>query len=141
MWCAEKVETGGGKIAEGTDATAVISCADGVTTIFHEPKIVFLYERCNGGEIEWITQRVCQHHGSGPVRARGFQLADIDVVSRESDVDKNGHQIVLDDGIDRGGEAGRERDHFIAGLQSAVTEFERSQRRERRPGAGGRGRN
>ena len=49
-----------------------------------------------------------------------FELADVDVVGRDLDVDEDGNEVVLDDRIDGGREAGGDGDDLVARLQLPV---------------------
>ena len=66
-------------------------------------RLCFLRERGDRVEVEDVAQRVRDHDGSGLFAARGFELAHIDVVGRQRDIDEDRHEAILDDGIDRGG--------------------------------------
>ena len=78
-------------------------------------------------EIERIAQRVGQDQGSRAPAEGGFELADIYVVGGQRHVHEYRHQAVLQDGIHRGGKAGRDGDHFIAGNQASMAQLGRGQ--------------
>jgi hypothetical protein len=58
-------------------------------------------------------------------------LAAIDVVGAELNIDEDRDQIVLEDGIERGGESGGDGDDLIAGTKGTLAESGGGQRGER----------
>jgi hypothetical protein len=56
---------------------------------------------------------VGKKEGAGAVRNGRFQLIHIQIVVAQLAVDENGHEPVLNDGVDGGGEAGGGHNHLI----------------------------
>ncbi len=77
------------------------------------------------------AERVGQHDRPGPRRDGRPQLLRIGVVVAQPDVDEDRHQAVLDDRRDRAREAGGDRDDLVAGLEPAIAELRRGERRQR----------
>ena len=99
-----------------TDLT-VVRRADSVTAIFDQPQIVLFAKGSDCIQVEWIAERMRDHHGTGSMRERGFELGYIDVVGGDINIHKNRNKIILKDRVDGGGETCRNRDHFIAGFE------------------------
>ena len=68
-----------------------------------------------------------------------FQAGDVDLVGRQRHVEKYGHEAVLKDWIDRGGESCGDSNYLIAGFETPVTKFWRGQRTEGDEVGGGAG--
>ena len=113
------IKTNGRQISESAGRLALVCRADGIAAILDQPEIVFSDELHYRGQVERIAERVGEHHCTGFVRTRFLQLTDINVIGRYGDVDEYGHELVLNDGIYRGGEACRDCNDFIAAFQAA----------------------
>ncbi len=81
--------------------------------------LCLLAEGGDGVEIEDVAEGVGDHDGAGAVAAGGFELGDVDLVGGQRDVDEDRDEAVLEDGVDRGREAGGDGDDLIAGLELA----------------------
>ena len=100
-------------------ALPAVGRADGVAAVLDQPEVVLRGERGDGAQVERVAQRVRDHDGPRPRREGRLELATVEVVGRQVDVDEDGHQPVLDDRVDRGREAGGGGDDLVAGLQPA----------------------
>jgi len=122
------VEGKGGEVAEGTGEFIVIGGAEGVAVVFDEPEIVLIDQIHDGVEVEWDAHRV-GHHDRLCFRADGGgqPFGDGSIVTQVH-IHKDGNQLVLEDGVERRGEAAGRGDNLIAGLEAAILELRRGKR-------------
>ena len=80
-------------------------------------------------EVEGHAERVRQHDRARARRDGRPQLVRIDVVVAQADVDEHGYQAVLYDRRHGAGEARGHGDDLVAGLEAALTELGRGERR------------
>ena len=71
-----------------------------------------------------------QHDGLGLWADGGLDLAGIYVVGQAVHIHEDRHGAELDDGVDRGGEAGSDADDLVALLDGALAQFGRGERAE-----------
>ncbi len=119
------------QVAERPDLPAVPGRAERVAAVLDQPQTVALAERRDGIEVERIAQRVGHHHRPRAIAHRRLQPLNVDVVLGQGDVDEDGHEPVLQDRVDGGWEAGRDRDHLVARAQPPIAQARGRQRRER----------
>ena len=89
------IEGDGGQVAEGAGQPAAVARAQRVAVILHHPQPVVFREPRHGIQVERDAHRVGHRNGA---RFRGDRLFDPrrdGGVVAEVDVDKNGHQVVL----------------------------------------------
>ena len=90
-----------------------------------------LFDKLHDGvEVERHAEGMSQHDGARAVRDGRAQLVRIRVVVAQTHVHEDRHQPVLHDGRHGAGKAGRHGDDFVAGLEPALAELGRRQRRE-----------
>src|ERR1039457_2450126 len=77
--------------------------------------------------VKGITQSVGDHYSLCTIREGCIKLSHVDVVSGEGDIHEDRYGAVLDDWSDRGWEAGRHGNDFIAALNAALPQFRRGQ--------------
>lgn len=118
-----RIEAEGANVAKRTDQFAIVSGTKRIAAIFDQPEIVFLCDTSDFGEVIGIAQRVGEHDGLGFGAYGGFELADVDVVGRDIDIDKDGDSAKLQDGINGGREAGGDANDFIPRLDGSCAEF------------------
>ena len=110
---------------------AAIARAERVAVVLDDPEVVLLRQLADRVEIERHAERV-RHHDRARLRSDGFaQPIDHGRVVAEIHVDEHRHEVVLENRRQRRRKAGRDGDDFVAGLQPAIAELRRRQRRQR----------
>ena len=113
------------KVVEGEFARQLdghgVGAAEGIAVVFDEPEIVLTAKLENGSDRKGIPQGMGDHDGLGFAwRIGGLQLLGADISCGRVVIDKDGDGSGLDDRRNRGWEACRDRNHFIAGLNALV---------------------
>ena len=104
-----------------------------------EPEVVLFAEGGDGFGVEGVAESVGDHDGAGLFAAGLFEPGDVDLEGGEGDVDEDGDEAVLQDGVDGGREAGGYGDDFHAGFELAVEELGAGERGEGDEVGGGAG--
>ena len=109
---------------------SAVASAERVAVVLDQPQVVLPDEVHDRVEVERSAQGVGQHDRPGARPDGGAQLLGIGVVVAQPTSTNTGHQPVLDDRRDRGGEARGDGDDLVARLQPPVTELGRRERGE-----------
>src|SRR5207248_3016355 len=99
------IEARGCQVSECSDLASSIGCPYCIAAILNQPEAVLLDEIHDRMEIEWVAQGMGDHDGAGARGSGRFELAHVDVISRDRDVHEHGYEAVLYDRIDRGRKA------------------------------------
>ncbi len=118
-----RVKAQGADVAKGADQLAIVGGAQRVAAVFDQPEIVFLCDTGHFGEVVRVAQGVGQHDGLGLWADGGFELGNVDVVGGDVDIDKHRNGTELQDGVNRGGEAGGDADDFVPRFDCAVAKI------------------
>ena len=117
-----RIEARRGEVAKGADGLAVPSRADGVAGVLDHPEIVLIRQFHHDVEVEGVAQGVRHEDRTGPRADGGAELVWVGFVGTELGVDEDRYEAVLEDRIDRGREAGGDRDDLVTLDQPVVLE-------------------
>jgi hypothetical protein len=111
------IKAGSTKVSDGPrfapDAAHPVLRAQGVAIVLNQPQAVFIAESSHHGQIKGTAQRMRQNDGPCPVRSGLFQEGHVHIAVRELYIHKHRLQAALDDGSNRGGEPGGNREDLI----------------------------
>lgn len=114
------IKAGSTKVSDGPrfapDAAHPVLRAQGVAIVLNQPQAVFIAESSHHGQIKGTAQRMRQNDGPCPVRSGLFQEGHVHIAVRELYIHKHRLQAALDDGSNRGGEPGGNREDLIPRL-------------------------
>ena len=134
------IEGKGGDVAEGTgEARQLIggqvfifsvlhgaegvSAAQGVAVVLDEPEIVLIDQIHDGGEVERDAHCVGHHDRLCFRSDGGSQTVGDGCIVGEVHIYKDGNQLILEDGVERRGEAAGRGNDLITGLEAAILEL------------------
>lgn len=122
-----RVETECADVAKGADQFAVVGGTERVATVFDQPQIMLFAQCYDHVQVVRIAQGVGQHDGFCLAADSGFDLAGINVVGAQFDIDEYRHSAKLQDRVDGGGETCGDANDFIARLDRTVAQLGRGQ--------------
>jgi len=125
------VEAHRGQVAEGSHLATLVFGTDRVAAILDDPESVPLCQGHDGFQVERVAQGMRQDDGPGPRPDRCREALWIGVIRGQGGVHEDGHQAILQDGRDRGGEACCTSEDLISGSEPTFTQLGRGQSRDR----------
>src|SRR5579872_3196670 len=96
------IEAQGRDIPKGSNVATFECRTERVATILDQPEIVLSGKSGDGIKIKNVSERMRDEDRLGPIAARRFELAHINLIARNSHVHENRYQTVLKNGIHGG---------------------------------------
>ena len=122
-----RVEAERGQIAEGARVFSVVPRAQGITVVLDEPETVIVCYLGDGAEVGWVAQGVGNENRFSFICNRIFEEIRLDVVRAQFHVYEHRNEIVLEDGVERRGEATRGGNDFVPGIEPSPSQLRGSQ--------------
>ena len=105
-----------------------IGTAKCIAVILHQPQIILIAECTDRSQVKRISKRMCNHNCLCLLTQRLFQLAYIQIILWNRQIQKNRNCTILQIWSNRGRKTCRNRDDFIPTLHTPLSQKWRSQR-------------